>query len=384
MRTLKKMQIGKYVIWAVLTAMGAMNFACSKSESPVEVISKDTAKPDKVSGVSVENLYGAARITYTLPKSTNILYVQAKYLIREDHYRESKTSFYTDTILVDGFAQAGEYEVELRTVSRANITSDPVIVKVEPLTPNYIRVNEGLEISPDFGGANFLGRNPDASPIAIHVLAYDVQTNKFKENDPEYINGEVVDVSIRGFQSEENEFGVYTTDRFGNASPVRYTKLTPLFERELDKRNFFVYNLPSDAPIGYGWDLKYLFDGSLNDPGWHTNGAPSTVATFGIGPSAKISRFVLWNRLPNMYSDQNPKSMTIWGSNEDSPSDAVLPRTYQPGDVVGDWVNMGNFNYPDPPSGLPGSQANASDNDFEALGVNFRMPSAAPAVKYIR
>src|SRR5690606_14837771 len=99
-------------------------------------------------------LYGAARITYTLPKSTNILYVQAKYLIREDHYRESKTSFYTDTILVDGFAQAGEYEVELRTVSRANITSDPVVVKVEPLTPNYIRVNEGLEISPDFGGAN--------------------------------------------------------------------------------------------------------------------------------------------------------------------------------------------------------------------------------------
>jgi len=145
-----------------------------------------------------------------------------------------------------------------------------------------------------------------------------------------------------------------------------------------------VYNLTSDAPIGYGWDLKYFFDGSLNDPGWHTTGASAAAATFGIGPSAKISRFVLWNRLANMLSDQNPKSITIWGSNQDQPSDAVLPRNSQPGDVVGDWINMGNFNYPVPPSGLPGSQANSSDNAFAAQGINFRMPSAAPTIKYIR
>ncbi len=360
------------------------NSSCSKSESPVEVVSTDHTKPDVMTNIEVENLNGAARITYSLPKSSNILYVQAKYLIREGHFRESKTSFYTDTILVEGFAKAGEYEVELRTVSRANIQSDPVMVKIKPETPNYILVNEGLEISPDFGGANFMGVNPDGAPIALHVLAFDPQTNKFKENDPEYIKGSVVDVSIRGFEAQEREFGVYTTDRFGNTSEVRYIKITPLFESLLDKNKFFAYNLPSDAPIGYGWDLKYFFDGSLNDPGWHTTGAPLTVATFGIGPSAKISRFVLWNRLPNMYSDQNPKSITIWGSNTDNPQDVNLPRISQPGEVAGDWVNMGNFTYPDPPSGLPGSQANSSDNAFAAQGINFRMPSAAPAVKYIR
>src|SRR5690606_10978988 len=95
-------------------------------------------------------------------------------------------------------------------------------------------------------------------------------------------------------------------------------------------------------------------------------------------------RFVLWNRLPGMYSFQNPKSITIWGSNVDQPKDVNLPRISSPGDIAGDWVNMGNFMYPTPPSGLPGSQANASDNAFAAAGINFRMPSTAPPVKYIR
>jgi len=121
-------------------------WSCKKSESPVEVISNDTTKPGIITDIKVENLNGAALITYSLPKSNNLLYVQAKYPIREGHYRESKTSFYTDTVLVEGFAKAGEYEVVLHAVSRANVMSDPVVVKVNPKTPNYILVNEGRHL----------------------------------------------------------------------------------------------------------------------------------------------------------------------------------------------------------------------------------------------
>lgn len=361
-----------------------MVWSCSKSESPVEIVSNDMTKPGIVTDVKVENLNGAARIVYTLPKSANILYVKAKYPIREGLSRESKTSFYTDTIVVEGFAKAGEYEVVLNVVSRANVMSDPVIVKVNPKTPNYILVNEGLEILADFGGASFVGVNPDGAPIGIHLLAFDAKRNKLEEKDPEYIHGKNIDVSIRGYEPKENEFGVYTTDRFGNVSEKRMVKLTPFFETLLDKKKFFTYKLPTDAPIGWGWEVRNLFDGELGGDGWHTTEAPMTIATFGIGPTAKISRFVLWNRLPGMYSNQNPKSITIWGSNVDAPKDVNLPRVSQPGDVAGDWINMGNFMYPNPPSGLPGNQANAADNAFAAQGINFKMPSAAPSVKYIR
>ncbi len=381
-KVLKRSGMIAYSMFIVLTFLTV--WSCKKSVSPVEVISDDQAKPGIVTDVRVENLNGAARIIYKLPQSPNILYVLAKYPIREGYERESKTSFYTDTILVEGFAKAGEYDVTLHTVSRANIMSDPVVVKVQPKTPNYILVNEGLDITADFGGANFYGKNPDKSPISVHLLAFNPSKNKFEEKDPEYIKGGIVDVSLRGFEAVPQEFGVYTTDRFGNRSEIRYSKLTPLFETLLDKSKFFVYRLPSDAPLWPGWELRYFFDGSLNEPGWHTQDAPVTVGTFGIGPSAKISRFVLWNRLPGMYSFQNPKSITIWGSNVDQPKDVNLPRISSPGDIAGDWVNMGNFMYPDPPSGLPGSQANASDNAFAAAGINFRMPSTAPPVKYIR
>src|SRR5690606_41985774 len=72
--------------------------ACKESESPVETISNDMTKPDIVTEVHVENLNGAAKITYKLPNSKNLLYVLARYSINDEHVRESKTSYYQDTI----------------------------------------------------------------------------------------------------------------------------------------------------------------------------------------------------------------------------------------------------------------------------------------------
>lgn len=359
--------------------------ACKESESPVEIISNDMTKPEMVTDVHVENLNGAAKIMYKLPNSKNLLYVLARYSINDDHVREAKTSYYQDTILVEGFAREGEYEVSLYAVSRANVLSDPVVVKVQPKTPNYILINEGLEISPDFGGANFAGVNPNGAPISIHLLAFDDATNSFKERDPIYIHTNTIDVSVRGFEPTERQFGVYTSDRYGNKSEIRYTSLIPLFETQLDKKKFFVYPLPTDAPVWGDWDLRNFFDGSLTGNGWHTTTAPLTAGTFGLGQTAKISRFIFYPRIQdNMYTYQNAKEITIWGSNVDNPPDANLPRMSEPGTVVGDWVNMGNFSHPNPPSGLPPTQANAADNAFAAAGIDFSMPSAAPAVKYIR
>ncbi|TJZ63218.1 DUF4959 domain-containing protein [Sphingobacterium olei] len=382
-KRIKKTDWLTYVMPLVFV-IALLSVSCSKSESPVEVVSDDMSKPDVVTDIKVENLNGSARITYKLPQSKNLLYVLAQYPINDNRIRESKTSYYRDTIIVDGFAEEGEYEVTLYAVSRANVKSDPVMVKVQPQKPNYILVNEGLEIAADFGGASFIGANPTGAPISIHLLAFNPAKNKFEERDPIYVSGNTVAVSLRGFEPTEQEFGVYTSDRFGNTSEIRYSKVVPLFETLLDKSKFFVYRLPSDAPIGFGWELRYFFDGSLNGNGWHTTTAPLTVGTFGIGQTAKISRFVLWNRLPNMFSDQNAKGITIWGSNVDEPQDAPLPRSSEPGTIAGDWVNMGNFTYPNPPSGLPGNRANAADNAWANEGVNFVIPSAAPPVKYIR
>jgi hypothetical protein len=358
--------------------------SCKKSESNIEVVSNDTTKPGVVTNVKVENLNGAARLTYTLPNSKNLLYVLASYNINDKTTRETKASYYTDTITVDGFARAKEYEVTLYAVSRANIKSDPITVKVNPKTPNYLLINDNLDITPDFGGANFFGLNPNKVPIAVHVLSLNDKTNKYDEQDPQYINTDSVNFSVRGYDATPKKFGVYTTDRFGNVSDTVYKTLTPLFETLLDKSKFYTYHLDSDSPIGYGWEFKYLFDGNTGEPGWHTLSAPTKQGTFALGTNAKLSRFVLWERLSGVFGYQNIRQLTLWGTSSDAPKDSVLPKNSAPGTVSGDWVNLGNFTYPNPPSGLPSNQANASDIAFVAAGVNFKIGINAPATKFIR
>lgn len=358
--------------------------SCKKGEPNIEVISNDTTKPGIVSNVKVENFNGGAKITYKLPETKNLLYVLAQYKINDNRMRETKASYYTDTITVDGFAREKEYEVTLFAVSRANVKSDPVVVKVNPKNPNYLLINSNLLITPDFGGANFFGLNANKVPVSVHMLVFNEKTKTYDEQEPQYISGDTIDVSVRNLPPTPQKVGVYTMDRFGNVSDTVLKTLTPLSESLLDKSKFYTYRLSSDAPIGYGWEFRNFFDGNLGDPGWHTLSAPKSVGTFGLGVAAKISRFVLWQRPSEYFAYQNTRKFTMWGSAKDAPADVTLPTNSAPGTVAGDWVNMGNFAFPNPPSGLPANQANAADKEFVSKGVNFTMPRTAPSVKFIR
>ncbi|OOQ58931.1 hypothetical protein BC343_08845 [Mucilaginibacter pedocola] len=381
----KRRYLACFMLAAVLVSMLVVS-ACKKAESNIQIVSTDKTKPGPVTNVKVENLNGSARLTYTLPNDKNLLYVLAQYNINDSRSRETKASYYTDTIVVDGFARAKEYEVTLYAVSRANVKSDPVTVKVNPATPNYLLINNNLAITPDFGGANFFGFNPNKVPVAVHVINFNEATGKYDEQEPTYLTGDTVNVSSLGFPATPRKFGVFITDRFGNVSDTIFKTLTPLFEVALDKKKFFTYRLGTDSPIGYGWEFRYFFDDNLGDPGWHTLSNPLKIGTFGMGVSAKISRVRLYNRLPEIYGYQNTQQFTMWGSTKDAPADyTAWPATVTPvGTVLGDWVNMGNFVYPQPPSGLPAGQANAADIAYGAAGVDFKMPNTAPKVKFIR
>ncbi|SDE47182.1 protein of unknown function [Mucilaginibacter pineti] len=385
---MKKINNRRYLTWLVLApVLLIMLFSsCKKAESNIQVVSDDKTKPGPITNVKVENLNGSARLTYTLPDSKNLLYVLARYNINDTKSRETKASYYTDTIVVDGFARAKDYTVTLYAVSRANIMSDPVTVTVSPLTPNYLLVNTNFAITPDFGGANFFGLNPNKVPIAVHIITYNDAIKGYDDIEPKYLSTDTVNISVDGYAATPRKFGVYTTDRFGNISDTVFTTLTPLFAIELDKTKFATYHLGTDSPIGYGWEFRYFFDGNLGDPGWHTLSAPLKIGTFSLGVRAKISSLKLYNRLPDIYGYQNSRMFTIWGSDVDAPGDyPAWPAGITPvGTVLGDWVNMGNFVYPNPPSGLPANQANASDIQFGADGVSFKMPITAPAVRFIR
>jgi hypothetical protein len=175
---MKKMKNFKnYLVLLFVGLMVAGITSCKRNDGDREPISTDKTKPGIITNVKVDNYPGGAYITYTLPNSDNILYVQAKYQIRDGVSRETKSSYYTDTVNVEGFAKEADYDVTLYTVSRANVQSDPVKVTVHPQTPPYISIKATTSIGADFGGVNVKALNPLKKEIGVIVTAFDKSTN---------------------------------------------------------------------------------------------------------------------------------------------------------------------------------------------------------------
>ena len=363
--------------------------ACKKNNGFNTVVSDDKTKPDVVSNVKVDNFNGGANITYVLPNSANILYVLAKYKINDNDTRETKSSYYRDTVLVNGFSKEKPYEVTLYTVTRANVMSDPVTVTVNPKTPVYALVRPTINLSPDFSGVNITADNPTKQEVGLILMTYNKNTQAFEIQDQHFSSVQHIDYSVTGFAAVEQPFEIYVTDRWGNVSDTLKKSVTPLYEEECDKSKFSVLNLNSDTPIGFNWQLPNLWNGKLDGDGWHTilgGGPPPYICSFSIGRTYRLSRFVVYERIGSDYTYKyaNPKEFSLWGSNVAAPGDAQLPLVAEEGAVVGDWINLGNYKFPDPPSGNRPGQTTSADEDFVKKGVSFRVPFSAPAVKFLR
>src|SRR5690606_23443929 len=107
---------------------------------------------------------------------------------------------------------------------------------------------------------------------------------------------------------------------------------TPLEETQLDIQKFRELFLNGDEPGGIsGWVMPYLWNGTLNEPGFHTAHTlpgklipPYTETyhafTMDLGVLAKLSRFKFWQRQradrDGLYSHGNPKFFDVWGTDE--------------------------------------------------------------------
>jgi len=376
------MKLKRLINYLSILAITLCIISCKEDVEFREPSVDDGTVPGLVSNVKVENLAGKAKITYTLPNDKKLLYVKAIYKLANGTDFEAKSSYYKDTLLVEGFADTEEHEVKLYSVSRSEVLSEPLIVKVKPLEAPFKKVFNTVAVVNAFGGYNLQATNPTRDNISIIVMRKNA-FNQFEVDNFKSIFTRTDEIlsKIRGLDTTRQELAIFVKDKWGNSSDTVYKAIRPIYEAKLDKSKFRALVLPGDAPqVTNGASLPYAWDGRL---GWpytsfthQINGGNGPhMVTFDTGVSAKLSR--IWIRpFPEgirFYYLSTMKRFEIYGS--DSPN--------LNGALDASWRLLGSYEVKKP-SGLAYGNDNAEDQATAAAGFSWEIDLAAPKVRYIR
>ncbi|MNY91615.1 F5/8 type C domain protein [compost metagenome] len=362
-----------YMLYAGLLFVGTIG-SCRKTE--VGTMDKsDKQAPGPVSNAQVENLNGAAKITYSLPQDDDLLYIRAEYTTKQGIVRNTKVSRYLDSVVLQGFADTDVYEARLYAVDKSENVSVPLLVKVQPKTPPFELVKQKLVASAAFGGLDVGYQNVTESNVAIVILANDKLGNfaPLKTLNTKLKTGTF---GARNLAAVETRFGLMVRDRWGNLSDTTYVTLKPFFEAQLDRTKMKGLNINgTDAKNYPGNEVEYLFDGDVsNKTAYHTIDPVSMPQwfTFDMGQTAKLSRLVWFMRQGWYFHLHNPRKVEIWGSNNPSPDGSFT-----------NWILLAEHEQIKP-SGLPPGQNSNADIEAALEGETISIPVDAPAVRYIR
>jgi hypothetical protein len=117
----KKMKRLIYMVGLGLLLMITVE-ACKETEVGT-IVKDDKQAPGPVSNAVVENLNGAAKITFSLPGDKDLLYIRAVYTSKQGIVRETKVSRYLNNLTLEGFGDSDVYEAKLYAVIELTILS---------------------------------------------------------------------------------------------------------------------------------------------------------------------------------------------------------------------------------------------------------------------
>ncbi|WP_346239131.1 DUF4959 domain-containing protein [Niabella insulamsoli] len=370
------------IIFIIISTLFLLQ-ACKQDLGYKEPSINDGVKPAPVYDVSVRNLPGKAALTYALPADKNLLYVKAVYKMSNGKEAETKSSYYSNSLTVEGFADTLSHEVKLYSVSRGEISSDPVTVTIKPLEAPIFTVLKNVKIVNAFGGYNLATINPDTSDIALLIL----KKNDFNEYEVDnkrsiYTNQNTISAQIRGLDTVASTVRYFIRDRWGNTTDTAVAAVKPLFEQEIPPTTFKDFTMPGDGVqalnglthVYYMWDNRYNYP-FISFTNQAASGPGPNIVTFDMGVSAKLSR--IWIRPypegSRWYYLTTMKRFEFWGSEQPNPNGALDDT----------WHLLGSYEVIKP-SGLPYGTDNALDVATASAGFNWEIDINAPKVRYIR
>ena len=246
----------------ILTAVVSLEVlaACQPADVLGPRGSKDA--PAKVKIQEISNLPGKSIIYYDLPNDDNLKYIKAVFTPRSGVTSEVNASFFTDSLVVEGFCDEGDHQVQLYSVSTGGVLSDPVTCTVSPTKPSYKLVSESAVAAPIFGGFKFEAVNTEAENVFISIEQQN-DSGEWEILGQYPTESKEISIKKRGLDAKESHFRYTVEDYWGNATdPVEFT-LTPFFEEKCSKR-LWKYVLTPDEPAWGTYSVSSQTGGVTN------------------------------------------------------------------------------------------------------------------------
>lgn len=265
-------------------------------------------KPQPIVTYSVTPIHGGAKITYSIPKDPNILYVMAEYERNGKTYIE-RASTHVNSLTIEGFNTLESVSTKLYTVNYHETKSDPKTVQFEPLESPVNLVRQSTEIIESFGGVRVKFNNPSKTQLGVRLMVDSL--GKRLEKGLFYSSMASVMHFFRGFKSVETKFLLTYEDRWGNISDtIRFTG-TPIFETDVPKPWDDLRSLiPYDNTTSVNWGpFSGLCDGIIpegNRDGkvyLSLGGSQGSSFTVDLKKVTKLSRMAMW---PYIFLEESP------------------------------------------------------------------------------
>lgn len=371
------------ILYIIVFLLSILWYSCEE-EGRIDFIDDSIPAPGKVSNVLVDNRPGGAVLRYTLPLDKNLLYVRAEYEIKSGVKRETKSSFFKDSLVIEGFGTPGTYDVRLFSVGKNEKESQPLTVQINPTTAPVQLATKKLRDT--FGGVSIDFENSEEASLAIVLMAdtanlgYESELITYYTSAPK---GTFTYRGVDGLDPVEQKFSVYIRDRWNNYSDTVSANVVPWFEEYIPKNTWRDYTLQGDIPpVNASYPITRIWDENTDVDGFHgleTQVLPSTL-TWDLGKSVKLSRLKFWprNHADDRWKRGHPKVFEIWGSNGPNPTGAMDDS----------WIPLGRFESLKP-SGT-GTQITQEDIAFAQAGIEFDFgitdfaPDPFVPVRYIR
>src|SRR5690606_7211190 len=261
-----------------ISLLGALFLAVAacKEEGRFQANSDDATPPGIVTNVTYEPLYGGARFYYTPPADEDLLAIEAVYTNANKQSFTFSASYFADSLEVYGFADTGEYTVQLYAVDRAGNRSQAVDVSVVPLEPAYTRVAESIEIKPGFSSFFLDWENELEQNINVYVNFSYTQDGKPFEFTSVFSSNLASDRRFINYlfltPEEKVTVKVRVEDIYGNTTELIEKGQVALYEDiEIPKQNWVLPNANDSiggVPMCFGDGLegrsRYVIDGIID------------------------------------------------------------------------------------------------------------------------